>query len=449
MKIVIGGAGEIGSHLAELLSNERHQITVIDHNEMRLRHVAEVADLITVEGLTTSISTLKKAQVHKADLYIAVSPAEEQDMNIVSASLAKQLGARKSIARINNDEYLQEENQALFIDLGIDYLFYPEKIAASEIDGLLEQSYTNEIMEFSGGKLQLLTFKLEDGSPLIDKKISELTLDITKLLYRVLAISRNGETIIPNSACDFRLNDVVYIIAEREGIDEALYYSGKEIIDVHNVMILGGTRMAEMIAKKIEQRVTSLKLIEPDRVRSEELAVLLPHTLIINGDVHNTDLLEEEDLRHMDAFVAVSGSSATNILSCVIAKRLGVQKTIAEIENLEYVKLAESLGINTVINKKMITAARIFRFTMRHHVQSIKYLSGLNAELMEFIVKPGSAATKGKIRDIDFPKDAIIGGIVHGNTSSIAIGDSQIQAYDRVTVLALPGSINKVNRFFE
>ncbi|MDR2359028.1 MAG: Trk system potassium transporter TrkA [Prevotellaceae bacterium] len=449
MKIVIGGAGEIGSHLAELLSNERHQITVIDHDETRLRHVAEVADLITVEGLTTSITTLQKAQVHKADLYIAVSPAEEQDMNVVSASLAKQLGARKSIARINNDEYLQEDNQALFIDLGIDYLFYPEKIAASEIDRLLEQSYTNEIMEFSGGKLQLLTFKLEEGSPLIDKKISELALDVTKLLYRVLAISRNGETIIPNSACYFRLNDVVYIIAERAGIDEALYHSGKKIIDVHNVMILGGTRMAEMIAKKIEQRVTSLKLIEPDRVRSEELAVLLPHTLIINGDVHNTDLLEEEDLRHMDAFVAVSGSSATNILSCVIAKRLGVQKTIAEIENLEYVKLAESLGINTVINKKMITAARIFRFTMRHHIQSIKYLSGLDAELMEFIVKPGSVITKGKIRDIDFPKDAIIGGIVRGNTSSIAIGDSQIQAYDRVTVLALPTSINKVNRFFE
>ncbi|MDR0582233.1 MAG: Trk system potassium transporter TrkA [Prevotellaceae bacterium] len=449
MKIVIGGAGEIGSHLAELLCNERHQITVIDHDETRLRHVAEVADLIAVEGLTTSITTLQKAQVHKADLYIAVSPAEEQDMNIVSASLAKQLGAKKSIARINNDEYLQEENQALFIDLGIDYLFYPEKIAASEIDGLLEQSYTNEIMEFSGGKLQLLTFKLEENSPLIGKKISELTLDMAKLLYRVLAISRNGETIIPNSACDFRLNDVIYIIAEREGIDEALYQSGKKIIDVHNVMILGGTRMAEMIAKKIEQRVTSLKLIEPDRIRSEELAVSLPHTLIINGEVHNTDLLEEEGLRHMDAFVAVSGSSATNILSCVIAKRLGVQKTIAEIENLEYVKLAESLGINTVINKKMITAARIFRFTMRHHVQSIKYLSGLDAELMEFIVKPGSAATKGKIRDIDFPKDAIIGGIVRGNTSSIAIGDSQIQAYDRVTVLALPNSVNKVNRFFE
>ncbi|MDR3132900.1 MAG: Trk system potassium transporter TrkA [Prevotellaceae bacterium] len=449
MKIVIGGAGEIGSHLAELLSNERHQITVIDHDEARLRHVAEAADLITVEGLTTSITTLQKAQVNKADLYIAVSPAEEQDMNVVSASLAKQLGARKSIARINNDEYLQDDNQTLFIDLGIDYLFYPEKIAASEIDGLLEQSYTNEIMEFSGGKLQLLTFKLEEGSPLIDKKISELTLDITKLLYRVLAISREGKTIIPDSACDFRLNDVIYIIAEREGIDEALYHSGKKVIDVENVMILGGTRMAEMIAKKIEQRVTSLKLIEPDRARSKELAVLLPHTLIINGDVHNTDLLEEEGLRHMDAFVAVSGSSATNILSCVIAKRLGVKKTIAEIENLEYVKLAESLGINTVINKKMITAARIFRFTMRHHVQSIKYLSGLNAELMEFIVKPGCAVTKGKIRDIDFPKDAIIGGIVRGNTSFIAIGDSQIQAYDRVTVLALPNSSNKVNRFFE
>jgi trk system potassium uptake protein TrkA len=450
MKIVIGGAGEIGSHLAELLSNERHEITVIDHDETRLRHVSDVADLITVEGLATSITTLQKAKVHKADLFIAVSPAEEQDMNIVSATLAKQLGAKKSIARINNDEYLRDENQPLFTELGIDYLFYPEKIAAGEIDSLLERSYTNETMEFSGGKLQLLTYRLEEDSPLINKKMVDVIREVKELTYRTLAISRNGKTILPRSTSgDFRLNDIIYVIAERQGIDEAISYSGKKSIDVRNVMILGGTRMAEMLAKKIEKEVNTLKLIEPSRERCEALAELLPHTLIIHGDVHNTDLLEEEDLRHMDAFVAVSGSSESNILSCVIAKRLGVQKTIAEIENLDYIKLAESMGVNTIINKKLITASRIFRFTMSHNVQSIKYLSGLDAELLEFIVKPGSAITKGKIRDIEFPKDAIIGGVVRGNTTFIATGNSQIQAYDRVVLLALPPSLNKVNKFFE
>ncbi len=449
MRIVIGGAGEIGSHLAELLSNERHQITVIDHDEARLQAVSNNADLITIEGVTTSIDTLNKAQVSKADLYIAVSPAEEQDMNVVSASLAKRLGAKKSIARINNDEYLQEENQSLFSDLGIDYLFYPEKIAAQEIAGLLKQTYTNEIMEFSGGKLQLVVFKLEEGAPLINKKISEVTGRFKEMNYRPLAVLRDGETFIPRSSFEFRLNDLVYVISDRKGLADAITHSGKKSIDVRNVMILGGSRMAEMVAKKLETRIANLKLIESDRKRSEELAEQLSNTLVIHGDVHDTDLLEEEDLRHVDVFIAVSGSSETNILSCVIAKRMGVRKTIAEIENIDYIKLAESMGINTIINKKLITASRIFRFTMSHNVQSIKYLSSLDAELLEFIVKPGSAITKGKLSDLDFPRDAIIGGIVSGDASTIADGDSEIKAYDRVVVFALPSSLNKVNKFFE
>jgi trk system potassium uptake protein TrkA len=449
MRIVIAGAGEVGSHLAELLSNERHQITVVDHEENRLRNIASIADVITVDGLTTSINTLKKAHVDKADLFIAVSPAQEQDMNIVSASLAKRMGAKKAIARINNDEYLQGDNQSLFSDMGIDYLFYPEKIAALEIADLLRQTYTNEIMTFSGGKLQLVVYKLEEGSPVINQKLATITQSIQELSYRVMAISRNGETIIPRGDCEFRLNDLIYVITDRKGLDEAISYSGRKGIDVNNVMILGGSRMAEMIAGKLERKVPNLKLIEPDRQRCEVLAELLPYTLVINGDVHNTDLLEEEDLRHMDAFVAVSGSSETNILSCVIAKRMGVTKTIAEIENIDYIKLAESMGINTIINKKMITAGRIFRFTMSHSIQSIKYLSGLDAELLEFIVKPGSVATKGKICDIGFPKEAVIGGIIRGETSMIAVGDSEIKAYDRVVILTLPSAINKVNKFFE
>ncbi|MDR0667370.1 MAG: Trk system potassium transporter TrkA [Prevotellaceae bacterium] len=449
MKIIIGGAGEVGSLLAELLSNERHQITVVEHDGERLRQVAGIADIITVEGLTTSIETLHRAHVERCDLYIAVSPAQEQDMNIVSAALAKRLGAKKAIARINNGEYLREENQALFSDMGIDYLFYPEKIAAREIADLLRQAYTDEIMDFSGEKLQLVVYKLEKGSPVIDRRLSDITGTMQALRYRVMAISRRGETIIPRGDCEFRLHDLVYVITERQGLDEAVSHSGRKDFDVHNVMILGGSRMAEMIAGKLERKLPNLKLIEPDRQRCRELAELLPHTLVINGDVHDTDLLEEEDLRRMDAFVAVSGNSATNILSCVVAKRLGVSKTIAEIEDMDYIKLAESMGVNTVINKKLITASRIFRFTKSHNVQSLKYLNGLDAELMEFIVKPGSAITKGKIRDVGFPKDAIIGGIIRGDAGIIAVGSSEIKAYDRVVVLALPSALPKVNRFFE
>ncbi len=449
MKIVIGGAGEVGSHLARLLGIDQHQITVIDHDEDRLHSVSEVADLVTIEGLTTSIETLSQAQVEKADLYIAVSPSENQDMNIVSAALAKRMGAKKVTARINNEEYLKPENQDYFMDLGIDYLFYPERVAAHEIAKLLQQTGTSEFMDFSGGKLKLLVFKLEEGAPVIDRTLIDVLGDnTTELSYRAVAISRNGETIIPRGNTEFRLDDTVYVITLPSGEQEALVYSGKSHIDVKNVMILGGSNIAEIVARKMTGIIDNIKIIEPDRDRCEYLAEVLPETLIVNGDVHNTDLLIEEELRRMDAFVAVSGSSETNILSCVVAKRLGVRKTIAEIENLDYIRLAESMGIDTVINKKLITASRIFRFTMAPNVQTLRYLHGADAEILEFVVKQGSPVTKGKIKDIGFPKNAVIGGVIRGNSGFIAVGNTEIKPYDRAVVFALPSAVNKVSKFF-
>ena len=450
MKIVIGGAGEVGSHLAELLWANQHQITVIDHDEDRLRNVSKVADLMTVEGLTTSITTLAEANVGKADLFIAVSPSQNQDMNIVSAALAKRMGAKKVTARINNEEYLKPDNQSYFMDMGIDYLFYPENIAAHEIAELLQQTATSEFMDFSGGKLKLLVLKLKEGAPVIDHSLVEvLGENITDLSYRAVAIIRNGETIIPQNNTVFCLDDTVYLVTLPCGEQKALLYSGQAHIDVKNVMILGGSKIAEMVAAKLSGVVDNVKIIEPDRARCEYLAEILPNTLIVNGNVHNTDLLIEEDLRRMDALIAVSGSSETNILSGIVAKRMGVRKTIAEIENLDYIRLVESIGIDTVINKKLITASRIFRFTMRPSVQNLRYLHGADAEILELVVKQGSPITKGKVKDIDFPPNAIVGGVIRGNDSFIAVGNTEIKPYDRVVVFALPSAVKKVSKFFE
>jgi trk system potassium uptake protein TrkA len=449
MNIVIAGAGEIGSHLAVMLGEDKHSITVIDHDEERLRKVSETADVMVINGMPTSITTLEQANVDKADLFIAVSPAVEQDMNVVSAVFAKKMGAKKVIARINNDEYLQPEHNAIFTDLGIDYLFYPEKNATSEILNLLAQTGITEFVDFAGGRLKLIAYKLEAGSTMVGRALKDMYKDRQNIDYRAVAISRSGKTIIPTGTDMFEDDDLIFVLTGKEGLQEVLKSSGKANVAVRKVLILGGTRIGVMIATALEGKIEQVKLIDSDREHCEELAEELRETLIICGDIRNTDLLMEEDIGNIDAFVAVTGSAETNILSCVFAKRMGVKRTIAEIENIDYIQLAENLGVDTIINKKLITAGRIFRFTMGSNVQSMKLLNGSEAEVLEFIVKAGSPITKGKIRDINFPKNATIGGIIRGDRSFIAVGDSELQPYDRVVVITLPAAISKVSKFFE
>jgi len=445
MKIIISGVGEVGSHLAKMLSNEYHDTTVIDDDPKRLEEVSSVADVITVEGDCTTFAVLKKAGVRKADLFIAVRP--EESTNIISAVLAKQLGARKAIARIDNNEYLEPNNKEMFINMGIDYLFYPEKVAANEVINLLGHTSTTEYVDFSGGKLSLVVFKLDSSASLIDKSLLDVTSDREHLPYRTVAISRNGHTIIPRSNDTFKEGDTIYVITDQESLKEVMAYSGKANIDVNNMMILGGSRIGVQIANELQNEV-NIKLVEYNPEKAYKLAESLESTLIISEDGRNIESMIEEGMSNMDAFVAVTGRAETNILAALLAKRLGVKKVIAEVENLNYISLAESMGIDTIINKKLVTASNIFRFTMNTDVQAIKYLTGSEAEVLEFIVKPNSPATKNKIRDLEFPRDAIIGGIVRGDKTFIAVGNTEINAYDRVVVFALPSAIARIGKFF-
>ncbi len=448
MKIIIAGAGEVGSHLAKMLSNESNDLTIIDNNEGNLNKLAQIADVVTVLGKPTSISTLEQAGAATADLFIAVSPAQEQDVNLISALLAKKMGSKKVTARINNDEYMHHENKLLFTEMGIDLLFYPEKIASYEISDLLKQTGTTEFMEFARGRLQMVVFRLDDGAPLIQKHVYDMLNLGNYTPYKAVAIARNGETIIPDKEQRFQENDLVFVICTRDGVREAMSYSGKNEIDIKKLMIVGGGRIAEMLARKMQDSVELIKIIEQKPERCEYLAESLPKALIINGDGRNTDLLIEEDIKDFDAFVAVTSSSETNILACVAAKKMGVPETIAEVENIEYIKLAEGMGVDAVINKKLSTAGRIFRFTLSNKVRSIKCLNGSDAEVLEFIVNPDSSITKGPIKDLHFPKEAIIGGIIRGDESFIANEYTVIQPYDRVVVFALPQVLSKVNNFF-
>ena len=445
MKIVISGIGEMGSHLARMLSGNGHDITVIDIDTKALNELSNLADLITVEGDTTAFAILRRAGVRRCDLFIAVNHDENQ--NILAAIMAKQLGAKKSIARVDNNEYLEPNNKEMFINMGIDYLFYPEKVAAQEVANLLGHTSTTDYVDFSGGLLALIVFKLEPTSPLLGHKLADLAADGSISDFRAVAITRGSQTIIPRGQDVFFEGDVVYIIARKDVAKRVTELSGQKSVEVKSLMILGGSRIGVRVALELQDEM-NVKMIEYNGEKAYRLAEELDKTLIIHEDGRNLDAMLEEGLGATDAFLAVTGRSETNILAAMQAKRMGVKKVIAEVENLNYIRLAESVGIDTIINKKRVTASNIFRFTMSTDVQAIRCLSGSEAEVLEFIVKPNSPATKCMIKDMRLPQDVIIGGIVRGDKAFIAEGDTRINAYDRVVVFSMPESIATVGGFF-
>ena len=435
----------MGSHLARMLSGSGHEITVIDSDQKLLNEVDNLADLITIEGDTTTFAVLRKAGVRRCDLFIAVNHDENQ--NILAAMMAKQLGAKKSIARIDNNEYLEPNNKEMFIDMGIDYLFYPEQVAAKEVANLLGYTTTSDYVDFSGGLLSLVVFRLEPTSPLIGRKLLDLAVDGSIAEFRVVAITRGLQTIIPRGQDEFFEGDMVYIIARKDVVKGVSELSGQKSVEVKSLMILGGSRIGVSVAEELQEQM-DVKMVEYNGEKAYRLAERLDKTLIIHEDGRKLDAMLEEGLASTDAFLAVTGRSETNILAAMQAKRMGVKRVIAEVENLNYISLAESVGIDTIINKKRVTASNIFRFTMSTDVQAIRCLTGSEAEVLEFIVKPNSPATKSKIKDLRLPHDVIIGGIVRGDKVFIAVGDTAIQAYDRVVVFSMPDSIGKVGEYF-
>jgi len=454
MKIIIEGAGQVGSHLAKMLSQESNDLTVIDEDSERIRKLASAADVVTVQGPPSSINLLREAGCAGADLFIAVNPFQSQSVNIVSALLAKKLGSKRVIARIDDETYLSPENKLLFKDMGIDMLFYPEKSASDEIVEMLQHSASTESMDFARGKLQLSVFKLDDDSPLLEMQVAEFAKTV-KLAepeadFRIVAISRGGDTLIPQYDTSFKYMDYLYVITRREGMPVLMKYLGKDKIEVRRVLILGGSEIAEMVAGRLAaQKLEDIKIIDIDPQRCRHLSEVLPDLVSVAcGDVRNSDFLLEEDIKGYQAVLAFTGNDEVNILACVVAKKLGVPRTIAQVENLEYIRLAEEMGVDSVVNKKLITAGRIFKFTLSDKVRSVRYMSGTDAEVLEYTAAPDSKITKGMLMEIDFPHNAIIGGIIRGGESIIAVGHTRVEAYDRVAVFALPDAVKEVDKMF-
>ncbi len=448
MKIIIAGAGEVGFHLAKLLSFESQDITLIDTNRESLAYADSHLDIRVVRGDATSISVLKDSKVAGTDLVIAVTSSETT--NITVCVLAKQLGAKRTIARISNTEFIEKKDEVGFTKFGIDELISPESLAANEIELLLNQSAFTDSYQFEDGALTMIGLILSRTAAFVGKTVREVGTSFTNLECVPIAIQRYGTqyTLIPRGDTMFKEGDQVYFTTTPSGVDEIYKLTGKIHEDIRNVMILGGSKIGHKTATDLCKSSFKVKLIEKDKEKAFEIADEIPSCLVINGDGRNVELLQEENIEEMDAFISVTGNSETNIMSCLVAKSKGVRKTIALVENMDYFQLSHSIGIDTLINKKLLAANNIFRYVRKGEVVAMTKLNNMNAELLEFIVSSTSKVCNKAIKDINFPRSAIIGGVIRNDEGIIALGDFVIRAGDRVVVCCLPQSINKVEKLF-
>ena len=448
MKIIIAGSGEVGFHLAKLLSFESQDIILIDVNRESLIHASTHLDIRVVRGNATSITVLKEAQVNNADLFISVTSSETT--NITACVLAKQLGVKHTIARISNTEFIHNKDEVGFEKIGIDELISPESLAAKEIEILLNQSAFNDTFEFEDGALLMIGLILSRTTAFVGKTVQEVAELYPNLEYMPIAIQRYATqyTLIPRGDTQFKEGDQVYFTTTQKGIDLIYKLARKVRIEIKNVMILGASNIGSKTARDLCTHGFNIKLVEKSKDKAFEVADAIPDCLVIQGDGRDVDLLDEEQICDMDAFIAVTGNSETNIMSCLVAKSKGVKKTIALVENMDYFQLSHSIGIDTLINKKLLAANNIFRYIRKGEIVAMAKLNNMNAEILEFLVTSNSVVCNKLIKKIDFPRSAIIGGIIRDGEGMIALGNFNIIAGDRVVVCCLPQSIKKVEKLF-
>ncbi len=447
MKIIIAGAGDVGFHLAKLLSYESQDTYIIDIDGERLNYINNHLDVIAKKGDATSIKLLKEIGAHNADLLLAVT--ESQNTNFTISVIGKALGVKKTIARIKNPEFLKNDTID-FKNYGVDFMISPEELAADEIKLLLNQSSFNDTVSFENGLFNVMGTSLGYKSPILDLTVKEAKEKFNMVDFITIAIKREGiaQTIIPRGDSVYKLNDQVYFSVPNYSIEKLYPIVGKEHIHINNVMILGGSSIGQKTARNLCRENFRVKLIEKIKDRAANLAENLKDTLVINGDGRNLELLEEENIRDMDAFIAVTGDSETNIMSCLVAKSKGVKKTVALVENMDYINISQTIGIDTLINKKLIAASNIFRHIRKGEILALANLHNIDAEVFEFQVQQDAKVTQKPIKDLRFPREAVFGGVIRNGEALMSFGDMQIQAGDHVIVFCLPEAITTVEDLF-
>ncbi|MCM1005255.1 MAG: Trk system potassium transporter TrkA [Prevotella sp.] len=443
MKIVIAGAGEVGSHLAKMLSNEDQDIILIDPDQEKLNLIDNNYNLMTYCGSTYSFRSLKDVSVSKADLFVAVTPYETQ--NITACTIAKQLGAKCTVARIDNFEFLEKNNSKILQNIGVDRLIYPEHLAAQELITALEHNWARHWAEIAHGKMLLIGVKLRGNSPLVNHLLRDLP--IQTHTFHIAAIKRNHETIIPNGDDELLEGDIVFFVTFESDADTIRELCGKTEFQIKRVMIMGGTRIAMRFALESKGEF-DIKIIEPDRAICERLATRLPDCDVEQGDARDIDTLRENNIDQYDAFVALSDSSETNILSCLTAKEFGIKKTVADVENLQFVGQAENLNIGTILNKKLIASSRIFKLLLDADEHNAKTFALADAEVAELKVKEKSKITKSEVKNLRLPYGMTLAAVTHDGHCSLVTGQTHIHPGDIVVVFCLTGSLHKIEHWF-
>lgn len=447
MKIIIAGAGDVGFYLAKLLSYESQDTYIIDFDGEKLNYINNHLDVITKKGDATSIKLLKEIGINTADLLLAVT--DSQNTNFTVSIIGKVLGAKKTIARISNPEFLNNDIVD-FNSFGVDFMISPEELAAKEIKLLLNQSSFNDTVAFENGVFNVIGTTLGYKSSILNLTVKEAKEKFSFVDFITIAIKRENiaQTLIPRGNTIYKLNDQVYFSVPSYSINKLYPIIGKEHINIKNVMILGGSRVGRKTAIKLCQNNFKVKLIEKNKDKALQLAEELRNTLVVYGDGRDLELLEEESIREMDAFVAVTGNSETNIMSCLVAKSKGVKKTVALVENMDYINISQTIGIDTLINKKLIAASNIFRHIRRGEILALANLHNVDAEVFEFEVQPDAKVTKKPIKELRFPREAIIGGVIRNGKALMSFGDFQLQNGDKAIVFCLPEAISTVEDLF-
>ena len=444
MKIVIAGAGEVGTHLAKMLSNEDQDIILIDSDQSRLDIIDSNYNLMTWNGSTSSFRTMRDVGVDKCDLYIGVTPFETR--NITACSIAKKLGAKKTVARIDNSEFLEEENRNIIRRLGVDFMIYPENVGAHEIHTALSHNWARYWAELIEGRLLLIGVKLHEDSQLIDIQLRDLPVSTHD--FHIAAIKRNNETIIPGGNDRLMRDDIVYFITAPDHVAKVRQLCNKRKRDMHKVMIMGGSRMAMRFCRLYSDEY-DIRVIEHDRDRCEYMATELPDCEIVLGDGLDIEVLRENNIYQYDAFLAMTDSSESNILACLTAKDFGVPKTIADVGNLQFLSQTENLNIGTILNKKLLASSRIFKILLDADESSAKFLAFADAEVAEMIVGRGAKITKAPVKDLRLPHGMTLAALLRGDTIELVSGSTHILEDDKVVVFCLAGTFHKMEKLFK
>lgn len=446
MNILIGGAGDVGFHLAKLMVTENQNITLIDQDELVLDYAGTHLDVSTIKGEITSIETLMNGKVENADLFIAVSTHESA--NLLACILAKKLGAKKTIARVSNPEYFHKVQRKNFKDSGVDNLFSPRLLAVQEIKRLIGRTSVTDVFEFEEGKISIIGFTADQDSNLIGKSLRQLSEEATNHHLRVIVLLRGSKTIIPSLDMIIEPKDHLYLSTDIRDFDRVNHFVGKTLKKVKKVMIIGDGALARQTAKLLEKDY-SVSLVMKSKAECKRCHEELNNTLILQGDPNNTEFLQEYGLEAMDAFVALTPNSETNIISCLMAERTGDIKTIALVDNSAYTHISQNIGVDTIINKKILAANNIFRFVRRGRIEAIASFHGVDAEVIEFVLHDDDFVIGKKISEIGLPNEAIVAGVIRDDKGLIPSGSFVLSREDKVIIFVLPTSVKKVESIFK